>query len=188
MAYAVIYDACVLHDPALRDLLIRLATKRQLNLRAQWSEEILDEMVRSILERRPDLDPVLLARTKELMIESVPDCLVTGYEPLVGSLVLPAPKDRHILAAAIKAQAQTIVTSNLKDFPAEALAPHHIEALHPDEFVIGLIDLNEAVVVATFSELVADLKKPPSTVAEALDGFRRRGMSRTADSLAAVLL
>lgn len=34
MAYVVIYDACVLHDPALRDLMIRLATKRQLNLRA----------------------------------------------------------------------------------------------------------------------------------------------------------
>ena len=98
MAYVVIYDACVLHDPALRDLLIRLATKRQLNLRAQWTEDILDEMVRSILERRLDLDPALLARTKELMIESVPDCLVTGYEPLVESLVLPDPKDRHVLA------------------------------------------------------------------------------------------
>lgn len=99
MAYVVIYDACVLHDPALRDLLVRLATKRQLNLRAQWSEDILDEMVQSIVERRPDLDPARLARTKELMIESVPDCLVTGYEPLIESLVLPDPKDRHVLAA-----------------------------------------------------------------------------------------
>ena len=97
MAYVVIYDACVLHDSALRDLLVRLATKRQLNLRAQWSEDILDEMVRSILERRPDLDPARLARTKELMIESVPDCLVTGYKPLIESLVLPDPKDRHVL-------------------------------------------------------------------------------------------
>jgi hypothetical protein len=145
-------------------------------------------MVRSILERRPDLNPAQLARTKELMIESVPDCLVTGYEPLIESLVLPDRKDRHVLAAAIRAQAQTIVTSNLRDFPGGTLAPYEIEALHPDEFVLGLIDLSEAVVAATFSELVADLKKPPSTVAEALDEFRRRGMSRTADSLAAVLL
>ena len=188
MAYIVIHDACVLHDPALRDLLIRLDTKRQLNLRAQWSEDILDEMIRSILERGPDLDPARLARTRELMIESVPDCLVTGYEPLIESLILPDPKDRHVLAAAIKAQAKTIVTSNLKDFPAKALAPHEIEALHPDEFVLGMIDLNESVVVTTFSELVADLKKPTITVAEALDALRRRGVSRTADSLAAVML
>lgn len=188
MAYVVIYDACALHDPALRDLLVRLATKRQLNLRAQWSEDILDEMVRSILERRPDLDPARLARTKELMIESVPDCLVTGYEPLIESLVLPDPKDRHVLAAAIKAQAQTIVTSNLKDFPASTLAPHEIEALHPDEFVLGLFDLNGAVVVTTFSELVADLNKPLRALAEALDGLRRGGMSRTANPLTAARL
>ena len=80
------------------------------------------------------------------------------------------------------------MTSNLKDFPAKALAPHEIEALHPDEFVLGMIDLNEAVVVTTFSELVADLKKPTITVAEALDALRRRGVSRTADSQAAVML
>jgi hypothetical protein len=145
-------------------------------------------MALSILERRPDLDPARLARTKEPMTESVPDCPVTGHEPLVECLVLPDPKDRHVLAAAIRAQAKTIVTSNLKDLPAEGLAPHEIEALHPDEFVLGLIDLNEAVVVTTFSELMADLKKPPITVAEALDALHRRGMSRTADSLTAVLL
>ena len=56
MALVAVYDACVLHDPMLRDLLVRLAMRRQLNLRARWSERILDEMVRSIQRRQPDLD------------------------------------------------------------------------------------------------------------------------------------
>jgi len=187
VAYVVVYDACVLHDPAVRDLLIRCATKRQLNLRARWTREILDEMVRSIIERRADLDPLRLERTRDLMVESVPDCLVTGYEPLIDGLVLPDPKDRHVLACAIRAEAQAIITFNLRDFPPEALAPYDVEAVHPDEFVLGLIGISEAVVAATFSELVADLTKPPSTLSEALATFRTRGLARTADALAGVL-
>jgi len=56
------------------------------------------------------------------MNSAVRDCLVSGYEPLIAALDLPDPNDRHVLAAAIKAKAQIIVTKNLRDFPAERLA------------------------------------------------------------------
>ncbi len=91
MAFVVLYDACVLRDSLLRDLVIRLARKRKLNLRARWSEAILDGMVRSILTRRSDLDPERLVRTRQLVCEAVPDCLVTGFEPLIEGLSLPDP-------------------------------------------------------------------------------------------------
>ena len=51
----------------------------------------------------------------------VRDVLITGFEDLVPSLELPAPGDRHVLAA-IRAEADIIVTANLKDFPAASLA------------------------------------------------------------------
>ncbi|MGB9112275.1 MAG: PIN domain-containing protein [Acidimicrobiales bacterium] len=188
MAYVVVYDACVLHDPAIRDLLIRCATKRQLNFRAHRSDEILDEMVRSILRRRPDLDEHRLQRTREMMNESVADCLVTDFRQLIDAVVLPDPKDRHVVACAIKAQAQAIVTENLSDFPEEALVPFDIEAVHPDEFVLGLFDLNPAVVATVFQEQVNDLRKPPTTMTDAIDIVRQRGLPRTADALGAVLL
>ena len=76
------------------------------------------------------------------MIEAVPDCLVTGYESLIDGLELPDEGDRHVLAAAIRSQAQAIVTFNLKDFPASILDSHDIEALHPDDFLLGLMDLS----------------------------------------------
>ena len=50
------------------------------------------------------------------------DALVTGYEPLVKTIHLPDPNDRHVLAAAITGRADVIVTKNLKDFPADRLA------------------------------------------------------------------
>lgn len=57
-------------------------------------------------------------------------------------LQLPDPDDRHLLAAAIGSQADVIVTVNLKDFPAAALAPCDVEAQHPNTFVANLIELN----------------------------------------------
>ena len=97
MAFVVVYDACVLYPARLRDLLIRIA--RIGIARARWTDEILDECFRSILENRPDLDESALRRTRELMIKAVPDCMVTGYEDLIEGLTLPDQDDRHVLAA-----------------------------------------------------------------------------------------
>jgi hypothetical protein len=121
VAFIVVYDACVLYPATLRDVLLRLA--RRGLFRAKWTEAILDECFRSLTDNRPDLAPAALARTRRLINESVADCLVEGYESLISSLTLPDPGDRHVLAAAIRSQAQTIVTFNLKDFPEEVLNP-----------------------------------------------------------------
>ena len=74
------------------------------------------------------------------MNEAVRDCLVTGYEDLIESLFLPDPDDRHVLAAAIRADAEVIVTFNLKDFPAGTLASYNVEAMHPDDYLVSLFD------------------------------------------------
>jgi len=58
-----------------------------------------------------------LNHTRALMDRVVPDCLVTGHEPLIDGLELPDPEDRHVLAAAIRGNADAIITMNLKDFP-----------------------------------------------------------------------
>jgi predicted nucleic acid-binding protein len=71
----------------------------------------------------------------------VRDCIVEGYEELIEGLKLPDVNDRHILAAAIKANAQTIVTYNLSDFPSSSLSRYEIDALHPDEFLRHLLAL-----------------------------------------------
>lgn len=108
--------------------------------RARWTDWIHDEWITQLLENRPDLDRKKLERRRDLMNENARDCLITGYEDLVEGLVLPDPDDRHVLAAAIRAQAQAIVTYNQSDFPVEALGPLGIEAQHPDTFVVLLLD------------------------------------------------
>ena len=52
----------------------------------------------------------------------------------IATLVLPDPDDRHILAAAIASHADANGSFNLKGFPADALDPHQVEAIHPDDW------------------------------------------------------
>lgn len=99
--------------------------------RAKWTAEIHEEWITALLKKRPDLSREKLERTRELMDKHAIDALVTGYEDLIPSLQLPDPNDRHVLAAAIRARADVIVTVNLRDFPSESLAPLAIEAAAP---------------------------------------------------------
>jgi predicted nucleic acid-binding protein len=177
MAFTVVYDACALHPAPLRDLLIRIANAEI--VQARWSERILDECFSSILRQRPDLQAGALDRTRELMIRVVPDCLVTGYEPLEAGLVLPDPEDRHVLAAAIRSNAQVIVTFNLADFPAAVLATYDIEAKHPDNFLLDSIDIAPGAAVRCLTEQAAALRRPPQSVNDLLERLRQIGLVRT---------
>lgn len=110
------------------------------------------------------------------MNAAVPDCLVSGYAELTEGLALPDPDDRHVLAAAIHAGAQVVVTFNLKDFPESALAPYSIEAKHPDDFVLETIDLAPGLMVKVLSEQAAGLRNPPRSVDDLLDTLREQGL------------
>ena len=117
MAFIVIYDANVLYPNTLRDLLIRIAQLPHI-VQAKWTDEILDEMLEALRKNLPDISEEKASRLRELVNAAVRDCLVLGYEPLIEVLDLPDPDDRHVLAAAIKVNAQLIVTRDRKDFPA----------------------------------------------------------------------
>jgi predicted nucleic acid-binding protein len=181
VAFVVVYDANVLYPNALRDLLIRVAQAGM--VQAKWTHQILDETFRNVLKNNPDLDPARIDRTRGLMLAAIRDCLVLGHEPLIDALHLPDPDDRHVLAAAIKARAQTIVTFNLKDFPEDRLAPWQVEAQHPDEFVLDLIDLKKTTVFGAVQRMADSTKNPPLTVDEVLARLYRCGLVESVDAL-----
>jgi hypothetical protein len=76
-----------------------------------------------------------------------------------------------------------LVTANLKHFPAPALAPHGIEALHPDEFVLRLIKPVPARVLAAARDHRQSLKNPPKSVEEDLTALERVRLAGTVAAL-----
>jgi predicted nucleic acid-binding protein len=179
--FTALFDACVLYPAPLRDLVMWLALTDLFN--AKWTDAIHEEWIRNVLANRPDIKPEQLDRTRQLMNTRIRDCLVTGYEDLIDGLTLPDPDDRHVLAAAIRAGANVIVTINLKDFPAATLSQFSVEALHPDDFVLRLMDLDEEMVCEAVERQRAALKNPPKSVAEHLETLRVQGMQKTVEKL-----
>ena len=178
MAFAVVYDACVLYPSIVRDVLIRVAIEG--TVRAHWSDQILDEVFRNLKKNRPDLDPANLDRTRSLMCEALEDATVTGYESIIDGLVLPDPDDRHVLAAAIRAGAQLIVTVNLKDFPAPALDPFGIEAKGPDDFLVDQYYLSEHAVRAVITLIARSRNAGTGTEEDVYRELERAGVVQLA--------
>lgn len=179
--FGAFYDANVLYPAELRNLLMHLALTGM--FRAKWSATVHEEWMSSLLENRPDLTRQQLERTRQLMDQHVADALVTGYEDLIPGLYLPDPSDRHVLAAAIRGRADVIVTTNLKDFPLECLAPYALEAQHPDTFVMHLLDLAPEVVLAAAQRHRQSLKNPSYAAAEYLKILARQGLTQSVSVL-----
>lgn len=180
-SFGAFFDANVLYPAELRNLLMRLATTGL--FRANWSAEVHEEWMSSLLANRPDLSRTQLERTRALMDMHVPYALVKDYEDLIEALQLPDPKDRHVLAAAIRAKSAVIVTMNLKDFPPGNIAQYGIEALHPDEFIGHLLDVSAETVIEAARLHRACLKNPPQSPAEYLEALRRQELFHTVIAL-----
>jgi hypothetical protein len=178
--YTAILEANTLYPAPLRDLLLSLAVDGLYH--ATWTDRIHGEWVRNLSRNRPELEPQLGALI-ELMNRSVPDCLVENYEGLIAGLALPDPDDRHVLAAAIADHADAIVTVDLKDFPADALDPHQIEAIHPDDFVLNQLELRPYEALAAVKKMRARLNRPPQTAAELIATLERSGLPASAAHL-----
>lgn len=114
----VLADANILFSRTLRDYFVYAADEGAIEI--HWSQQVLDEMSRN-LRARIGLSQDDTERLEELMndyieyalIEVNPDDLATTE-----SVEMDA-KDRHVLAAAISADADILLTDNTKHFPRE---------------------------------------------------------------------
>lgn len=171
MAFVALLDANVLYPAYLRDLLLRLAEAEVYQIR--WSREILDEMSRNVLENRPGLTEESMERLVGFMEGAFPDAMVEGHEPLI-PVMTNHPKDRHVLAAAIRGRADVIVTSNVRHFPPEACEPYDVDVQTPDEFLCYQWELEDTDHLLDVLEGWASrLKGPPLTLEELLETLAR---------------
>ena len=166
----VVLDASVLYPAALRDTLLRASA---IGLyRAQWTDEILEEVRRNlVLQGRASEEQA--RRLVDTMHRAFPEAEVTGYAAIIERMT-NHPKDRHVLAAAVTAGAEFIVTNNLRHFPREALEPFQIEAQSPDEFLIDLFDFMPMQMARIVVDQTTALRSPPATYDDVLNSIARQ--------------
>jgi hypothetical protein len=124
-----------------------------------------------------------LEKTRAAMNNAFPDANIINYQKLISRLSLPDPNDRHVLAASIKANAEIIVTFNLKDFPAASLKNHIIEVQHPDTFITNLINLDKTTALEALNNQVMRLRNPPKSVDEVLVILEKCGLTNSVAKL-----
>lgn len=168
-AVGVVLDANVLFPIALCDTLVRAALAGL--YRPHWTAAILDEVERNLVAH--DRATAGQARHRRGRMEAaLPSALVTGYESLIPAMEND-PKDRHVLAAAVRTGARLIVTENLRDFPASACAKYDVEARRADAFLTDLLDAAPEIMVEIIREQAADLRHPPQAPAQVLARLAR---------------
>ncbi len=178
MAFPAFLDTCVLYPAYLCDTLLRLADTD--GYRPLWSDDVLIELRRNLAERGIPAEKV--DHRVDQMRRSFPDALITGYGSLLDRMTND-PKDRHVLAAAVRANAEVIVTFNLADFPERALKPFDITAIHPDEFLLDQLDLYPVLTIEAVRQQAAAYRREPTTIAGVLVRLDRAGVPRFAAEL-----
>lgn len=167
-ARRAVIDTCVLLPITLCDTLLHIAHRDVFV--PQWTDQILTELERN-LESVNGLSSAARERRISQMRRAFPHALVTGYELLIDSM-RNDPHDRHVAAAAVRSETPVIVTANLKDFPAFALEPHGVSAVHPDDFLLALLESRPGEVISAVRHQCAGYRNPPIPLAALLDRLK----------------
>lgn len=165
MLFPVLLDACALIPMPEADLLLRIAAAKQ--YRPLWTDEILDEVEKNLMVKL-GRTPVQARRRVDRMREAFPHAMVDGHRPLIPQMTND-PKDRHVLAAAVRGNASLIVTWNVRDFPPESLVPYEVEVRTSDDFLCDQLDLAEPAVLTSVEECVAQLRRPVVSMGEYIE-------------------
>ena len=178
-AERVLLDANILFPTILREILIGAAAAG--GFVPLWSPRILEEWARATRRLGTGAEPIARAEIA-LLRADWPAAEITPPEPLTGSLDLPDPDDRHVLAAAIAGGAGTLLTRNRADFPDWRLAPHGVARREPDGFLLELwhggLDLRPVV-----AEVTARAERAGGDIPGARALLKRAGLPRLGKAL-----
>ena len=181
--FTCVLDTNVIYPLWIRDLLLWFAHHDLYT--PKWSKHIFDEWFEVMIRNGISEDEAL--KRTSIVNDAFPDALVENYEPLIETLSLTDIKDRHVLAAAIKTNANLIVTNNLRHFPKEYLSGFGLSVKDADDFFTDIIDLNHETSIKAFKDLVMNKKNPPLDDFQILDIFRKNGLKNTADYIHALI-
>lgn len=155
--FTALLDTCVLVPSTQRDVLLECASTGI--YRPVWSQAILDELAYTLTRlltlkgRTTDEVNAYVTRLRNQMGNAFPDALTTGWDHLLPTITIPDPDDTHVVAAALTAGAQVIVTNDRRGFTTGL--PPGLATQHPDDFLLDALDLAPTAVLAAVHAVAA---------------------------------
>lgn len=179
---AVLYDANLLYPFHLRNLLVQLGVHHI--VRPRWTDAIHEEWTRTLVASGK-VPRERLLHTRDIMKRVLPEADVQDYAHRMVGFTLPDPDDGHVVAAALEGRAGTILTFNLRHFPAEILAPLGLVALDPDEYLCQLHGVDPEAIAAVIEAARVNLSRTAPDPTAFLDALERQRLPAFAARLRA---
>lgn len=182
----VLADANVLYSRVLRDYLLYAADAEVFTI--MWSRRILQEVTEHLTANIVGFTTAGGERLIDAMNHAFPYAEVEPTDDeykRLAKFTLPDEDDRHVLAAALTAEADTVCTANLKDFPTPVLATLGLVSVSPDALLTALIDNYPAAMFDAHRTTVAHL--PGASNDSTMTALRRAAAPVAADHMAHIL-
>lgn len=175
----VFLDANVLFPPMVRSLVLSIAGTGA--FRPFWSARVLEEWRRAVARQQGDAAATEAEAAAARMAQAFPDGQAPANPDLEAQIELPDRADAHVLASAVGAGADTLVTFNLRDFPARKLAGYGISARHPDSFLWEILSADP---VGTAPQIIGVLDAFDVAPDRRRTALKRARLSRLGKALA----
>ena len=114
--------------------------------------------VRRTLQGKFCIAPERIAHLESKLREHFADAWVEGVEFLIQEMTNDE-KDRHVMAAAVHADARLIVAYNIRHFPLSSTRPWGVTAVGPSAFLKELYAADRRLVLEVLCEQASDLKR-----------------------------
>jgi hypothetical protein len=101
-------------------------------------------------------------------------------------VALPDAGDSHVVAAAVAAEATILCTSNIRDFPIEAIDGLGFAVQTPDDLLCLLMESDQKAMISVHSTVMADHQGADDALT--LQALRKAGAPNAAEKLAYILL
>jgi len=135
MAPRILIDTCVLYPTVMREVVLGAA--RAGLFVPLWSARILEEWARAAIKLGPEGEAQARAEVA-LLRTAFPNAERPAAPGTAARLWLPDADDIHVLAVAVDAGADMIMTLNAKDFPRGTLAEEGLQRVDPDGYLMQL--------------------------------------------------
>lgn len=182
----VLGDANILFSRVLRDYLLYAMSYQLIRLR--WSQEILDETIEHLIEKINGFDVDAGGRLVAAMNGTFPHAqveLTKEAEATVADFVLPDEDDRHVIIAAVTAEATFLCSDDRAGFPMEVMSSLGIEVITSDTLLSTLIEESSETMLKVHRMAVS--RFPGATDESTITALRRAKVSRTADLMEELL-
>lgn len=141
-----------------------------------WSAEILGEVTEHLIENVSGFTAKSGERLVSAMNTAFPyaevEVIAEHYQRLE-AVALPDEGDRHVLAAAVSAEATVLCTANTKDFPDDVVGGIGVEVMTPDALLCLLVAEFEPQMLAAHASAIAAL--PGATDESTIAALQRAG-------------